>query len=83
LRPPHPGFQNPSGKPKLKIKINIPTPWHPKKGKVRMKTNVITQQNHATYNKRTIHQHENPCFSKPARKSHMQKVLSSIPAKVS
>jgi len=49
-------------------------PWHPKKGKAKMKTIVITQQNHATDNKRNIHQHANPCMFKPARKSHMQKV---------
>ena len=57
-----------------KSEIKIPTPWHSKKGKVRLKTTVITRTDHATDNKRTIHQHAKPCMSKPARKSHMIKV---------
>ena len=62
------------GKPKLKTKINILTPCYLEKGKDRLKTTVITQQNHATNGKRTIHQHTKPCMFKPTRKSHMQKV---------
>ena len=49
-------------------------PWHLEKGKARLKTIVITRKNHATDMKRTIHQHANPCMSKPARKSHMHYV---------
>ena len=58
------------------------TPWHLEKGKDRLKTTVITWQNHATDNKRTIHQHENPCMYKLARKSYMQKGTASIHAEV-
>jgi len=58
-----------------KTKINIPTPWQPEKGKVRLKTTVVTRKNHAINSKRTIHQHAKPCMSKPTRKSHTKGYL--------
>jgi len=57
-----------------KTKINISTSWHLGKGKDMLKTTVITLQNHATDNKRVIHKHAKSCMSKPARKSHREKV---------
>lgn len=49
-------------------------PQHLEKGKARLKTTALMQKNHATYNKRTIHEHTRTCMSKIARKSHMETI---------
>jgi len=75
LRPPLPWIPKSIWKTKAQNRDKHPNiPWHLEKGKAKLKTTIITRQNHATENKRTIHQHVKPCMSKLARKSHMQNI---------
>lgn len=61
LRPPPPRILKSNWKTKAQNRDKHPNIWwHPAKGKARMKTTIITRENHATDHKRTIHQHANP-----------------------